>query len=109
MRIKDDIEDRINEYGGAFDYYLQHNELPDFIPEDDVLGNVIVKVFDENPQLDGHDPLWVDVFKTELMKFFAAIMELLIPIEKDFEQEMILISAFSSGDIDFKRKMWNTV
>lgn len=107
MSIDDDIEDRINEYDAAFDYYLQNGEMPDNIQQDDPLGNFMVRTFEDNPQLDSQEPLWIEILKDEMMKFIAAMLDLFLPIEKRHRQEKIFISAFQDEDVEFKRKMWS--
>lgn len=109
MSFDDDIDDRVDEYSEAFDYYLEKGSLPKTFPQDDPLGKFIEKVFIENPQLDSQDHTWIEVLKGETMKFIRTLLQLFIPIEKNHKQEKILSSAFATEDIDFKRKMWRNV
>lgn len=100
---------KLKEYEDAFDFYMEAGRLPDNIQQDDMLGNLIKQTIDENPQLLSQDPLWKELLKEDLMKFIETMMQSFKSIEKRHEEEKILISNFSNGDMDTKRSMWGQV
>ena len=104
-----DISKKLQEYDEAFDFYMDRGQLPDSIPQGDLLGGFISQTVQDNPQLESQDPLWIEVLKDELMKFIEAMLKLFQPIEENHRQEKALIAAFAAGDIGQKRKLWSQV
>lgn len=104
-----DISKKLREYDDAFDFYMDRGQLPDSIPQGDLLGGFISQTVQDNPQLESQDPLWIEVLKDELMKFIEAMLRLFQPIEENHRQEKALIAAFAAGDIGQKRKLWSQV
>lgn len=104
-----DISKKLREYDDAFDFYMDRGQLPDSIPQGDLLGGFISQTVQDNPQLESQDPLWIEVLKDELMKFIEAMLRLFQPIEESHRQEKALIAAFAAGDIGQKRKLWSQV
>ena len=94
-----DISKKLQEYDDAFDFYMDRGQLPDNIPQGDLLGGFISQTVQDNPQLESQDPLWIEVLKDELMKFIEAMLKLFQPIEENHRQEKALIAAFAAGDI----------
>lgn len=109
MIIDEDIKEKLKEYGEAFDFYMDNGKMPDYIPPDDPLGQYMVKVFEDNPQLDSQNQLWVEILKDDMMKFIAAMLQLFIPIEKDYKQEIQYMSYFASENLEYKRLFWSNV
>ena len=64
------INNRIDTYSEAFDFYIERREMPPEIAADDQLGAYMRQVIDENPHLVSVDPLWAEVLKENLMEFF---------------------------------------
>ena len=104
-----DIAEKLQKYDEAFDFYMDRGQLPDSIPQGDLLGGFISQTVQDNPQLESQDPLWIEVLKDELMKFIEAMLKLFQPIEENHRQEKALIAAFAAGDIGQKRKLWSQV
>ena len=100
---------RIQEYDEAFDYYMDKGQLPNNIPQDDVLGCFIRQTIDDNPQLSIQDSLWQELLKEELMKFIEAMLKLFQPVAKQYCEEKSLIRQFVNGNINTKRSMWREV
>lgn len=101
-----DIAKKLQEYDEAFDFYMDRGEMPDTIPEGDMLGGFIGQTLHENPQLDSQDPLWKDLLKEELMRFLEAMLQLFQPMEEQHQREKAIILAFLGSNMDSKRQMW---
>lgn len=67
------INNRIDTYSEAFDFYIERREMPPEIAADDQLGAYMRQVIDENPHLVSVDPLWAEVLKENLMDFFSGV------------------------------------
>lgn len=104
-----DITNKLQEYDEAFDFYMDRGQLPESIPQGDLLGGFISQTIQDNPQLESQDPIWVEILKEELMKFIEAMLKLFQPIEENHRQEKTLIAAFASGGTDKKRALWKQV
>ena len=109
MITDNDLVQKLKEYDEAFDFYMDVGRLPDQIPPDDILGGFIGQIIDENPQLSGQDPLWTELLKEELMKFFEAMIQLFQPIEESHDKEKNVIKTFVTGEIETKRSLWGQV
>ena len=101
-----DITSKLQQYDEAFDFYMDRGQLPESIPQSDLLGGFISQTIQDNPQLESQDPIWVEILKDELMKFIEAMLKLFQPIEKSQRHEKALIAAFASGETDKKRALW---
>lgn len=104
-----DITNKLQEYDEAFDFYMDRGQLPESIPQGDLLGGFISQTIQDNPQLESQGPIWVEILKDELMKFIEAMLKLFQPIEENHRQEKALIAAFASGGTDRKRVLWKQV
>lgn len=104
-----DIDSCLGSYGDAFDLYMDSGEMPPSIEEDDPLGGYVKTAIDNNPQIDGSDPLWVDVFKDGLMGYLNQLLKVFKDIQRETEREMAIIDEFEKADIDKKRQMWGAV
>lgn len=104
-----DITSKLQQYDEAFDFYMDRGQLPESIPQGDLLGGFISQTIQDNPQLESQDPIWVEILKDELMKFIEAMLKLFQPIEKSHRQEKALIATFASGETDKKRALWKQV
>lgn len=104
-----DITSKLQQYDEAFDFYMDRGQLPESIPQSDLLGGFISQTIQDNPQLESQDPIWVEILKDELMKFIEAMLKLFQPIEKSHRQEKALIAAFACGETDKKRALWKQV
>ena len=104
-----DIAEKLQKYDEAFDFYMDRGQLPDSIPQGDLLGGVIRQTVQDNPQLESQDPLWIEILKEELMRFIEAMLKLFQPIEENYRREKALITAFAAGETNWKRKLWGQV
>lgn len=105
----EEIIKKIQEYDEAFDFYMNSGQMPEYISEDDLLGDFVEQAIHDNPQIVSQDPLWIEILKEEILKFIEAMINLFEPIEVRYKKEKMMILAFAEGDIDQKRKMWNEV
>ena len=104
-----DITNKLQEYDEAFDFYMDRGQLPESIPQGDLLGDFISQTIQDNPQLESQDPIWVEILKDELMKLIEAMLKLFQPIEMNHRQEKALIAEFASSGTDRKRTLWKQV
>ena len=109
MNNESEISRKLREYDDAFDFYMDRGQMPDTIPQDDLLGGFLKQTIDENPQLESQDPVWKELLKDEVMKFLEAMLELFQPIEKAYQREKKYMVVFADADIDQKRNMWREV
>lgn len=109
MTQKERIEERVAAYSDAFDFYLDCGEMPDSIPQGDLLGGYLKSVIDNNPQLDGQDPIWKEVLKDDLLSFLSAMLTAFIPIEQEHKNEQDFITGYRKSNIDIQREMWPKV
>lgn len=52
------IDQRVAAYSEAFDFYMDCGQMPDMVPNDDLLSGYMKSVIDANPQLDSQDATW---------------------------------------------------
>ena len=104
-----DVDAKLAEYGDAFDFYMENGKLPSSLPADDCLAGYMSQVIDNNPQIDGSDPVWVEVLKDDLMAFFSALLEQFRAMQAEATKELALIKRFREADIEQKRAMWQEV
>ena len=109
MNNESEISRKLREYDEAFDFYMDRGQMPDAIPQDDLLGGFLKQTIDENPQLESQDPVWKELLKDEVMKFLEAMLELFQPIEKAYQREKKYMVVFADANIDQKRNMWGEV
>lgn len=104
-----DVDSKLDQYSEAFDFYMERGEMPPSIEESDFLAGYMQEVIDNNPQIDGNDPTWVEVLKEDLITFFGALMEQYRAMQIEAMQELELIDKFSEAPIEEKRQMWQQV
>lgn len=109
MTQEERIEERVAAYSDAFDFYMDCGEMPDGIPQGDLLGGYLKSVIDNNPQLDGQDAIWKEVLKDDLLSFLSAMLTAFIPIEQEHEKEQDFITGYRKSNIDIQREMWPKV
>lgn len=107
MTVQEYIEKKMEQYSEAFDFYMEVGSMPDNMPPTDTLGGYMQAVFNDNPQLDSQDPLWQELLKEDLMQFLQAMLQLYIPVEQEYRQQVSLIGSFYHADMDKKRSMWH--
>lgn len=104
-----DIDARLDEYSEAFDFYMERGEMPPSMPESDCLAGYMQEVIDSNPQIDGSDPVWVEVLKEHLISFFTAMLEQFRDMQLEAMKELAMIARFREASIERKRTMWQQI
>ena len=104
-----DVDAKLEEYSEAFDIYMESGEMPSSMPEEDCLAEYMKEVIDNNPQIDGSDPTWVEVMKDGLISYFAALLEQFRAMQLEAMKELALIAKFRGAGIEDKRGMWQMV
>ena len=104
-----DVDAKLEEYSEAFDIYMESGEMPPTMPEEDCLAGYMKEVIDNNPQIDGSDPTWVEVLKDGLISYFSALLEQFRAMQLEAMKELALIAKFQSAGIEDKRSLWQTV
>lgn len=104
-----DIDAHIGRYSDAFDFYMDEGEMPPYMPPDDTLGGYMKTIIDKNPQIDGSDPVWVDVLKSNLLGYIGKQVTMYADVQRETEQELKIIDEFEKADIEKKRRMWGPV
>ena len=103
------IDAKLDEYSEAFDFYMERGEMPPTMSSDDCLAGYMQEVIENNPQIDGSDPTWVEVLKEDLISFFTALLELFRAMQLEAMKELALIAKFAAAPIEQKRLMWQEV
>lgn len=104
-----DVDAKLDEYNEAFDFYMERGEMPPQISDEDCLAEYMKEVIDNNPQIDGTDPAWVEVLKEDLISFFAVMLEQFRAMQLEAMKELAFIEKFSQTSIEHKRLMWQEV
>ncbi len=104
-----DVDAKLEEYSEAFDFYMECGEMPPSIPSDDCIAGYMKEVIDNNPQIDGSDPTWVEVLKEDLISFFTALLEQYRILQIEAMKELAMIAKFREAAIEEKRMMWQEV
>lgn len=104
-----DVDAKLDEYSEAFDLYMECGKMPPFISEDDCLAGYMREVIDNNPQIDGSDPIWVEVLKEEIISFFKVLLEQFRAMQIEAIRELTMIAEFNAVSIEKKRMMWQEV
>ena len=110
MSNSNNVEKRLNRYSEAFDFYLNHNKLPENL-QNDVLGDYLKTTLDDpgNNHLCKTDDIWMELIKASLLNFFRVLLPLIDKLEEEKIRELEYISQFESGDIHTKRMMWRDI
>ena len=104
-----DVDAKLEEYSDAFDVYMERGEMPQLIDPEDCLARYMQTVIDNNPQVNGSDPTWVEVMKESLIAFFAVLLEQFRAMQLEAMKELALISRFNEASIENKRLLWQEV
>lgn len=104
-----DVDAKLEEYSEAFDVYMESGEMPKSMDPDDCLASYMRMVIDNNPQVDGSDPIWVEVLKDDLISFFTVLLEQFRTMQLETMKELGLITQFNAAPIEEKRRMWQEV
>lgn len=104
-----DVDAKLDEYSEAFDFYMECGEMPPSMTHDDCLAGYMQEVIDNNPQIDGTDPTWVEVLKEDLISFFNVLLEQFRAMQIEAMKELAMIAKFNEATIEGKRMMWQEV
>lgn len=106
MPVSLSVNQRLDKYSEAFDFFIENRALPDEISPDDVLGSYLANMLVLNFQQCTSDSQWRDSFKGELLTFLEKLMR----AEEDFRRqcmaELHRHELFSFMQIDGKRGAW---
>lgn len=101
-----DIDAKLEEYSEAFDFYMESGEMPPNVSTDDCLIGYMQEVIDNNPQIDGSDPIWVEILKDNLISYFSVLLEQFRAVQLEVMKELAMIAQFMDASIEKKRMMW---
>lgn len=104
-----EIDTRLEEYGDAFDTYVETGEMPASISKDDCLAEYMREIIDNNEVNKDSDPTWIETVKDELMSFFAFLLEHLKSIQHEAEKELGMIACFKVSPVGQQLEMWQQV
>ena len=104
-----DVDAKLEEYSEAFDFYMESGEMPPTMTEEDCLAGYMKEVIDNNPQIDGSDPTWVEVLKDGLLNYFYQLLQAFSSIQQQAEKENDFIQSFEDASIEIKRSLWSDV
>ena len=105
------IEEQLNYFSDAFDFYMEVSRLPEGFPSgaSSLAGGFMSNLLQQNPQLPNQDPLWQETLKDETMRFLEVLLKAFEQVDKACKPEEKTIKAFGRADLNGKRKMWNGV
>ena len=104
-----DIDAKLEEYSDAFDFYMESGEMPPNVSTDDCLIGYMQEVIDNNPQIDGSDPTWVEILKDDIISYFSVLLEQFRALQLEAMKELAMIAQFMDASIEKKRMMWQHV
>ena len=104
-----DIDSKLEVYSEAFDFYMESGEMPTHVSTDDCLIGYMQEVIDNNPQIDGSDPTWVEILKDDLIYYFSILLEQFRALQLEALKELAMIAQFMDAPIEKKRMMWQQV
>jgi len=107
------IQERLNMYSEMFDLYIDRGTSPPTQPDgsQDPLQDYLQEAVSEpfNYFHCQEDTTWREVFKSSLLAFFASMLKVYIPLEKERQEEQRFMSSFFAASTDSKRKNWGKV
>ena len=109
MTEQEFIDNKIDEYGEAFDFYIGRGKMPKNISPDDLLGGYMKQVIDDNPQLSPEESIWNEVLKDSLLSYFNVLLKYFLEIERQRRKELGMLARFMESGIEVKRTMWGQV
>lgn len=109
MEKEEYIDSKVAVYSEAFDFYMDCGQMPDVVPNGDLLASYMKSVIDANPQLDCQDATWKEVLKDDLLAFLSALLGVFFPIEQAHQKERAFIEQYQKAGISQQRNLWPTV
>lgn len=83
--------------------------MPPNVSTDDCLIGYMQEAIDNNPQIDGSDPTWVEILKDDLISYFSILLEQFRALQLEALKELAMITQFIDASIEKKRMMWQQV
>ena len=103
------IDQRVAAYSEAFDFYMDCGQMPDMVPNDDLLSGYMKSVIDANPQLDSQDATWKEVLKDDLLAFLSALLGAFFDVEQAHQKETDFIERYQNAQLEQQRQAWPAV
>lgn len=106
----ENIDKRIDNYFGLFDLYIDGQPIPQNF-KDDPVARYIEEICQEsgNQELFRKSEAWKEIFRKEIVSMLEGVLPVISQIEKEYEDEMELLSHFFSSGIEQKRLAWNGI
>ena len=98
------IDQRVAAYSEAFDFYMDCGQMPDMVPNDDLLSGYMKSVIDANPQLDSQDATWKEVLKDDLLAFLSALLGAFFDVEQAHQKEKDFIERYQNAQLEQQRQ-----
>lgn len=106
----EDIDKRIDEYSGLFDLYIEGKPIPPEYKDDPVAGYIEEICQDSgNKELCRKEETWKEIFRKEIISMLEGILPVVSTIEREYEEEMKILSHFFASNIEQKRLAWNGI
>lgn len=102
------IDEQLEYFSDAFDFYMEVGSLPDDYPPG-LAGGFMGNMLLQNPQLPDQDPLWQETLKDETLRFLSVLLGAFKQVDDACKPEEKMIGAFGRADLNGKRKMWKAV
>ncbi len=103
------IDQRVAAYSEAFEFYMDCGQMPDMVPNDDLLSGYMKSVIDANPQLDSQDASWKEVQKDDLLAFLSALLGAFFEEEQAHQKETDFIDQYQNAELEQQRQAWPAV
>ena len=101
----EDIDKRIDEYSGLFDLYIEGMPIPPAYKDDPVAGYIEEICQDSgNKELCRKEETWKEIFRKEIISMLEGILPVVSTIEREYEEEMKILSHFFASNIEQKRR-----
>lgn len=99
----EDIDKRIDEYSGLFDLYIEGKPIPPEYKDDPVAGYIEEICQDSgNKELCRKEETWKEIFRKEIISMLEGILPVVSTIEREYEEEMKILSHFFTSNIEQK-------
>lgn len=106
----EDIDKRIDDYSELFDLYIEGQSVPKKFKDDPVAGYIEEICQDTgNQELCRKSEAWKEIFRKEIVSMLEGVLPVVSQIEKEYENELEMLSNFFSSSIEQKRLAWNGI
>ena len=97
-------------YSGLFDLYIEGKPIPPEYKDDPVAGYIEEICQDSgNKELCRKEETWKEIFRKEIISMLEGILPVVSTIEREYEEEMKILSHFFASNIEQKRLAWNGI